>query len=329
VEALFYRFSNDFVLICVYLVLALSLNLINGYAGLFSLGHAGFWAVGAYCGSAFIVYAHQGAPGVPGFVLFAGGMAAGVAAAALAGLVVGLPCLRLQGDYLAIATLGFSLIVVNVLDNLDVVGGSRSFPFGNLSWPEGALYDLRMRVGHDLVHMLLGAAAVWVCTLVIARLRYSSHGLAIVSLREDEVASQLCGVNIVKYKLFVFVLGAAFAGLAGVLYATYNARITPQAFSFMEGVKILLMVVLGGMGSLSGTFVAVIVLYEVPELLRLSRLTFFGAPIADWWVIVYALLLILLMILRPEGLLGNRELGALLRRRVPAGEPAGEEGPRP
>ena len=315
-ETLFLRFSNDFILICVYLLLALSLNLINGYAGLFSLGHAGFWAVGAYGGSAFIVYAHQAAPDIPGAVLFVGGAAVAIATAALTGLIVGLPCLRLRGDYLAIATLGFSLIVVNVLDNLDVVGGSRSFPFGDLTWPEGAIYDLGMRYGHRIVHMALGAAAVAACAFVISRLMHSSHGRAIVSLREDEVASELCGVNVVKYKLFVFVLGAAFAGLAGILYATSSARITPQAFSFMEGVKILLMVVLGGMGSLSGTFVAVIVLYEVPELLRLSNVTLFGTPVADWWVIVYALLLVLLMILRPQGLLGNREFPEVFERLV-------------
>jgi branched-chain amino acid transport system permease protein len=323
VDALFVRFSNDFVMICVYLVLALSLNLINGYAGLFSLGHAGFWAVGAYSGSAFVVYMHQAAPAVPGWVLFAAGAIVAVTAAAVVGLAVGLPCLRLRGDYLAIATLGFSLIVVNVLNNLDVVGGSRSFPFAPLSWPEGAIYDLRARSAHAWVHAILGILAVTLCAFVIARLRHSRHGRAIVSLREDEIASELCGVNVVKYKLFVFMLGASFAGLAGILYATYSARITPETFGFMEGVKILLMVVLGGMGSISGTFVAVIVLYEVPELLRLSRITIAGEPIADWWVIIYALLLVGLMILRPQGLLGSREFRDIWRARRTA-PPAGD-----
>ena len=315
-EEFFLRFSKDVVLICIYLVLALSLNLINGYAGLFSLGHAGFWAVGAYCGSAFIVYAHNAAPGFSPAWLFVVGVLVGIAGAALAGLLVGLPCLRLQGDYLAIATLGFSLIVVNVLNNLNFVGGSRSFPFGMLSWPGGPIYDLGARVGHEVVHIIFGVASVAICTVVIRNVRHSSHGLAIVSLREDEVASALCGVNIVKYKLFVFVLGAAFAGLAGVLYATYNARISPEAFNFMEGVKILLMVVLGGLGTISGTFVAVVVLYEVPELLRLSQVTILGAPIADYWAIVYALLLVVLMIMRPQGLLGNMEITDLLGRRA-------------
>jgi branched-chain amino acid transport system permease protein len=317
VEGLFFRFSNDLILICIYLVLALSLNLINGYAGLFSLGHAGFWAVGAYCGSAFIVYAHYAAPAVPGVLLFAAAIAVAAAAAALAGLAIGLPCLRLQGDYLAIATLGFSLIVVNVLNNLNVVGGARSFPFAPLSWPDGALYDQRLRVSHNVVHLVLGVCAVALCAVVIRNLRHSGHGRAILSLREDEVASQHVGVNVVKYKLLVFVLGAAFAGLAGLLFATFNARITPDAFNFMKGVEILLMVVLGGLGSISGTFISVIILYEVPELLRLSRLTILGAPIADWWVIIYALLLILLMILRPQGLLGNKELIDVIRARMP------------
>jgi len=310
VDAFFYRFANDFVLISIYLVLALSLNLINGYAGLFSLGHAGFWAIGAYSGSAFIVYCHMAMPGVPGTVLFLGGAIVGAAAAAIAGLIVGLPCLRLEGDYLAIATLGFSLIVINLIDNLDVLGGAVSFPFGSLSWPPGMIYDLSARVAHNVAHMGLGAAAVIVTAVVIRNIRHSSHGRAIVSMREDDMASQLCGINTVKYKLFVFVLGAAFAGVAGVLFATYTARITPEAFGFMEGVKILLMVVLGGMGSLSGTFIAVVILYEVPEILRLSMggYQLLGYPIADWWAILYALMLVLLMILRPQGLLGNREI---------------------
>ncbi len=309
-ETFFFRFANDFVMISIYLVLALSLNLINGYAGLFSLGHAGFWAVGAYAGSAFIVYAHLAAPALPGVVLFGGGVIVAIAAAAAAGLVIGLPCLRLEGDYLAIATLGFSLIVINVVNNIPAVGGAVSFPMGGLSWPSGSLYDLSARVMHNVVHMGLGLAAVVLTTVVIRNIRHSTHGRAIVSMREDDMASQLCGINTVKYKLFVFVLGAGFAGIAGVLYATYVTRISTEAFSFMEGVKILLMVVLGGMGSLSGTFVAVILLYEIPEVLRLSfgNYPVFGYPVADWWVIVYALILITLMILRPEGLLGNREL---------------------
>jgi len=309
VAGLFFTLSNDFVLICIYLVLALSLNLINGYAGLFSLGHAGFWAVGAYCGSAAVVYAHAAAPSLPGVPLFLFGGVVAVAAAALAGLAIGLPCLRLQGDYLAIATLGFSLIVVNVVTNLAVVGGSRSFPFDTLAWPEGMLYDLRLRVSHNVVHIILAAAAVAVTVVVIRNLRHSNHGRAILSLREDEVASELSGVNIVKYKLIVFVIGAAFAGLAGILFATYNARISIEEFGFMAGVTILLMVVLGGMGSLSGTFIAVILLYEIPERLRLTQFQLFGKPLADYWVVIYSLALILLMILRPQGLLGNRELG--------------------
>lgn len=309
-DALFFRLANDFVMIGVYLVLALSLNLINGYAGLFSLGHAGFWAVGAYAGSATIVYAHAAAPAVPGVVLFGLGLSVAVIAAALSGLLIGLPCLRLEGDYLAIATLAFALIVTNVISNLDFLGGAVAFPFGGLAWPEGALYDLRERVAHNVVHIALATAAVAVTTVVIRNLRRSTHGRAIVSMREDDVASQLSGINTVKYKLFVFVLGAGLAGAAGVLYATYNAGVNPAAFDFMEGVKILLMVVLGGMGSLSGTFIAVILLYEVPEVLRLTLGSYeiLGSPIGEWWVFVYAILLILLMILRPQGLLGNREI---------------------
>jgi len=326
VEGLFFRFANDFVMIGIYLVLALSLNLINGYAGLFSLGHAGFWAVGAYTGSACIVYMHALHPGVPGAALFCLGMCAAVVFSALAGLLLGLPCLRLRGDYLAIATLGFSLIVVNVLDNLNVVGGARGFPFGRLEWPDSAVYQLSARLHHNVIHMILAVAAVVVCTLVIRNIVRSSHGRAIISIREDELAGQMCGINIVKYKLFVFVLGAAFAGAAGVLYSTFNYRIEPRAFDFMAGVRILLMVVLGGMGSLTGTFIAVVILYEAPELLRLSNLELLGQPVADWWAIIYALLLVGLMLLRPQGLLGKREITdivALPRTRRAAARLAG------
>jgi branched-chain amino acid transport system permease protein len=233
-------------------------------------------------------------------------------AAALAGLAIGLPCLRLRGDYLAIATLGFSLIIVNVLDNLNVVGGARGLPFETFDWPMHFIYQLKLsRVNHYLVHMALAAVAVIVCTIVIRNVIHSRHGRALLSIREDELAGEMCGINIVKYKLFVFVLGAAFAGLAGILYATFIYRIEPRAFDFMEGVRILLMVVLGGMGSLSGTFIAVVLLYEVPVILRLSPWTLFGYPVADYWAIIYALLLIVLMILRPQGLLGSREISQL------------------
>lgn len=300
-------------MICIYLVLALSLNLINGYAGLFSLGHAGFWAVGAYTGSAFVIYMNAAGYAAHPVLLFALAVFIAVIAAALAGLAVGLPCLRLRGDYLAIATLGFSLIVVNVLDNLGAVGGARGMPFETFDWPMHVIYQLKLsRAGHYILHMFLAGAAVVLCALVIRNVIRSSHGRAILSIREDELAGEMCGINIVKYKLFVFVLGAAFAGLAGILYATFIYRIEPRAFDFMEGVKILLMVVLGGMGSLSGTFIAVVVLYEVPVLLRLSTWRLLGYPVADYWAIIYALLLVGLMLLRPQGLLGNRELSEIL-----------------
>jgi branched-chain amino acid transport system permease protein len=310
-EAFFYRFANDFVMISIYLVLALSLNLINGYAGLFSLGHAGFWAVGAYVGSAFVVYVHEAYAVIPAWALFGGSLATGMLGAALAGLIIGLPCLRLKGDYLAIATLGFSIVVVNIIENINAVGGARSFPFGAHEKPDGAIFQLTARAQHNVVNMAFAFVAVVICAAVIRNLVRSSHGRAIQSIREDELAGEMCGINMVAYKLFVFVLGAAFAGMAGVLYATYQYRITAHAFDFMEGVRILLMVVLGGMGSMTGTFVAVIVLYELPELLRLSSLELFGYPVADYWKILYALLLIILMLARPQGLLGRMELSDL------------------
>ena len=201
------------ILLCgIYMILAMSLNLINGKCGQFSLGHAGFWAVGAYTGAAFTVFIPWP---LPGFALLLLSCVVAFGASALAGLIIGIPCLRLRGDYLAIATLGFGEIIRIILINMDVVGGPRGFTdipkLSNLFW-----------------------VYLWVLiTIVIfSNLMRGTHGRAIISIREDEIAAESMGIYTFKYKTFAFVLGAGLAGVAGTLFAHAQQFISPQNFTF-------------------------------------------------------------------------------------------------
>ncbi len=267
----------------VFIILALGLNLINGIAGQFSLGHAGFWAVGAYVGASYGVFF---APAfLPDFVNLLISNVLAIIAASIAGILVGVPCLRLRGDYLAIATLGFGEIIRIIINNLDVVGGPRGFTniphWSNLFW----IY-------------------LWVviCVVMLANLLRGTHGRAIISIREDEIAAAAMGVNTTKYKTLAFVIGAGMAGLAGSLFAHAQQFIHPSSFSFMWSVIILLMIILGGMGSMTGAIVGAVFLTFLPEFLRL-----FGETVSEWRMVIYSLLLIFLMLLRPQGIFGKHE----------------------
>ncbi|MDC1174251.1 branched-chain amino acid ABC transporter permease [Bacteriovoracaceae bacterium] len=270
----------------IFIILAVSLNLINGICGQFSLGHAGFWAVGAYTGAAFTVFLDLP---VPGFVnLF---LSCGVSfiAAALAGLLIGVPCLRLRGDYLAIATLGFGEIIRIVIMNMDSVGGPRGFTdipkLANIGW-----------------------VYLWVVIIIVfvSNLLRGSHGRAIISIREDEIAAESMGIYTFKYKTLAFVIGAGFAGVAGTLYAHTQEFISPMGFTFMWSVIILLMIILGGLGSITGSVVGAIILTLLPEFLR-----FFGQTVSEWRMVIYSLLLISLMLARPGGIFGKHEFNVL------------------
>lgn len=267
--------------LCINIILAVSLNLINGFTGQLSLGHAGFMAVGAYAAVVMTNILNQP---------FIVGIAVACAAAALAGFIIGVPTLRLKGDYLAIATLGFGEIIRVVLQNIDYVGG----PAGILgitqltTWP-----------------WLFGATVITV--LVIVNLINSSYGRAIISVREDEIASELMGINTTRYKILAFVVGAMFAGLAGAMYAHYFYIIKPETFNFMKSFDILVMVVLGGLGSTTGAIIAAIFI------------TVLTAALQKWAairMILYALILIIIMIYRPQGLMGNKELTAKIFGRI-------------
>jgi branched-chain amino acid transport system permease protein len=275
-----------FILSGIYIILAVSLNLINGICGQFSLGHAGFWAVGAYSGAAYSVY---GALNVPDPVNLIISCTIGFLTAALAGVIIGVPCLRLRGDYLAIATLGFGEIIRIVVMNTDAIGGPRGFTdipkWSNAFW----------------IYLF-----VIVTILVIANIMRGTHGRAIISIREDEIAADSMGIYTFKYKTMAFVIGAGFAGIAGSLYAHYTQFLHPNGFTFMWSVIILLMIILGGLGSITGSIVGAVILTVLPEILR-----FMGDTVSQWRMVIYSVLLILLMLLKPEGIFGKHEFNPL------------------
>ena len=295
------------IYVMINMLLAMSLNLVNGYTGQFSLGHAGFMAVGAYT-SAYLSTLIPVAPGglqIFSFLIYA--IAGGLAAAA-AGYLVGLPSLRLKGDYLAIVTLGFGEIIRVVLLNTPAVGGARGMYgiAGPNDWDLGGFIVSKFVIGYS--HALLW---ILICFFTIWRLIRSSHGRAFLSVREDEVAAEAMGINTTQSKVRAFVLSSFFAGIAGSIFAHYAAYLNPSSFAFMRSVDAVIMVVLGGMGSLSGSLMAAVFITVVPELLRpLQEIT--GV---DLRMVIYALSLVLLMILRPKGLFGNLELSDILRRR--------------
>ena len=263
------------------IILAASLNLINGYTGQFSLGHAGFMAVGAYVGVVLTTNFHAVFP----VAILAGGIAAG-----LLGALIGLPTLRLRGDYLAIATLGLGEIVRIVIINVPYVGGAAGFKgiqhLTNFTW----------------VFFLMLATLFLIKNFVNSR-----HGRACLAIRENEIAAESMGVNTTVYKVLAFTIGAFFAGVAGVLFGHNMYILSPASFTFMQSFNILIMVVMGGLGSMTGSIAGALVV------------TFLSAALASFpnaRMIIYALALILLMFYRPQGLFGYVEITAMqpLRR---------------
>jgi branched-chain amino acid transport system permease protein len=293
------------ILIGINIILAVSLNIINGHAGQFSLGHAGFMAIGAYS-SAFLTYYYFGPyvekmpEGTMQLVaqngLFVVALIAGGLVSALAGYLVGLPSLRLRGDYLAIVTLGFGEIIRVIILNIEKLGAARGLSgvptWGNFFW----------------VFFF-----AWMTVLVSMRLVNAAIGRAFLSVREDEIAAEAMGVNTTAYKVKAFVIGSFFAGVAGGLYGHYLAYLNPSMFTFIKSFEVIAMVVLGGMGSISGSIVAAIVLTFLPEGLRVVKDVFHLS--SDPRMVIYSVLLIVLMRTRPQGLLGRRELWDVFSRR--------------
>ncbi len=270
----------------IFMILAMGLNVINGFCGQFSLGHAGFWAIGAYASA---VYSTFFALPIPVELNLLIAIFVGYISSALFGLVVGIPCLRLRGDYLAIATLGFGEIVRIAIINTDYIGGPRGFT-GIPKWVD---------IGHVYLWVIL-------VLIFLRNFKYSTHGRAVISIREDEIAAESMGINLVRYKVKAFVLGAGLAGIAGALFAHSQQFLHPNNFNFMWSVVILVMVILGGLGSLTGSLIGALIITLLPEMLK-----FFGEDVAKIRMIIYPIMLILLMILRPKGLLGTLEWGFL------------------
>jgi branched-chain amino acid transport system permease protein len=270
-------------------ITSLGLNIIYGYTGQFSLGHAAFYGIGAYF-SALMVKG-LALEGAASFFL---ALLSGAMAAALVALLVGLPILRLRSDYLGIATLGFGIMVKVALDNLDrlipMMGGSRG------------MSGIPKLTNFTITYFLAVAAIIFLRNFV-----YSSQGRACISIREDEIAAETMGINTTKYKTLAFVMGCFYAGLAGGLYAHLYVFLHPSNFDFLKSFDPLLIVVLGGLGSMSGTIVAAIGWTFLLEGLRVIL----PPQILDWRMVIYPLLLIAVMLLRPQGLLGGSEFAFL------------------
>jgi branched-chain amino acid transport system permease protein len=260
------------------LLAVMGLALVLGFTGQFSLGHAGFMAVGAYTAGALSMYLHL----PPVVAMIGGGLAA-----AVAGLIVGLPSLRLTGDYLAVVTLGFNGIIIVLIQNAEWLGGAKGLiglpTFTNFGW--------------TFTFVLVGG-------LSLRNLLASAQGRVFKAVRDNEIATRSLGIDTTRAKVTAFVIGAFWAGIAGGLVAFHRGSIFPSQFQYDRSIELVAMVVLGGTGSLSGPLIASSVLTALPEVLR---------PIAQYRMVIYAMLLIGMMILRPKGLLGARELSEFIR----------------
>jgi len=284
------------------IILAVSLNLVNGYTGQFSLGHAGFMSVGAYVGAYITMnlgsrwLGEAGGSAAQQGMLFTGGLLGGGLAAAAAGLVVGIPSLRLKGDYLALVTLGFGEIIRVIIQNVEALGGA---------------LGLNGIPNYTTVFWVYSVVALAIFTVVC--LVHSTYGRGFLATKDDEIAAESVGLNTTRYKIVAFVVGAFFAGVAGGLYGHFKMTITPTGFDFTKSIEIVVMVILGGMGNTPGVVLAAILLTLLPEVLR---------PVAQYRMIVYSLLLIVLMLLRPQGLFNLNFRILFTKRRPPANSAA-------
>ncbi len=290
-------FLQVFCLAGINIVLAVSLNLINGFTGQFSIGHAGFMAIGAYSSAYVTVTFGERIQAALGFlpaigresVLLLLGLSIAALLAAIAGFIVGVPSLRLRGDYLAIVTLGFGEIIRVFILNIDAVGGARGFSgiprLANFFW----IY-------------LFAAATI----LVVYRIVHSSFGRTLVAIREDEIAAEAMGVHTTRAKVISFVVSSAMAGVAGGLFAHYLMYIHTNSFTFLKSFEIIIMIVIGGLGSISGSVLGAVLFIGLTEGLR---------EFAQYRMILFSLLLIVIMIVRPQGILGHKEFVTFLTRR--------------
>ena len=274
--------------ICINIILAVSLNLIIGVAGQFSLGHAGFMGIGAYA-SAILTKMY---PNMTGMLI---GIVVGFLLSTIIALIVAIPTLRLKGDYLAIATLGFAEIIRIIVLNMEITNKA------------AGLANIPKLVNWNLIYV-----AVVLTILVVANFKRSAMGRACLSIKEDEIASEAMGINTTKYKTIAFVIGAILASLAGAYYANTFYVIRPETFGFAKSIDILVIVVFGGMGSITGSIIAAIALGIINTLLQ---------GFSAIRMIIYAVTIVMIMIFRPKGLLGDKEFTmvkvlSFLKRRI-------------
>ncbi len=308
---------------CYLIILAASLNLVLGFLGQLSLGHCGFMAIGAYA-AALISLACQRA-GVfdaksgPAFVLVLFGciLAAGVLSA-IVGLLVGIPALRLKGDYLAIITLGFGMIIVNIINNLPFAG-QEGLALGSAS---ASLYKNGLGFGTaaKVTYSWVAIGVTLVCMTLMFMYVRSKYGRAIRAIRDDEIAASASGINTSYYKIITFTFSAFFAGVTGALYACSNATLSTSSFAFSNGgilnsTFVVVMVVLGGMGSLTGSMISAVIMfllnYEIKNGPWVKSLTGLLAGIFTYPMLVYALILIAVIMFRPKGIFGTYEFSLL------------------
>lgn len=315
IEVVYVDYIN---LIGLAIILAVGLNVVNGLTGQFSLGHAGFMAIGAFVGAWMSIMLTYGKvdtgplehASLGSFLLCL--LVSGLAAALL-GVVVGAPALRLKGDYLAIATLGFAEIVRIILLAQDSLGG-----------PTGLKRIPKMPLLPGTAEWDGGTSVFWIYLVVFivvalaVLLQRSTFGRALIAIRENELAAETMGINASRLKVMAFIFGAFFAGVAGALYAHYQHSVRPDDFTAVRSIEVVVMLVLGGLGSITGAITGAIAVTLLPQALRPLEE---ALEVDGLSMVVYALLLVTMMIFRPQGIFGQRELSLkLLRRLIPGGK---------
>lgn len=289
-------FFNILIVTGIYVILALGLNLTTGFAGQVSLGHAAFYAIGAY--TAAILSTKFG------FTIWITLPVSAVVTWAV-GALLGLPSLRVREDFLAVVTMGLGLIIQSLALNLNITGGPMGL--GNIK-PLTVFGRQFGMFGFFVFELIL----IVILTFALYRIVNSRVGRALISVREDETVANTLGINATKYKVLAFAIGAMYAGIAGTLFAHYFTYVSPDSFGFMESAIILSMVVLGGLGSIKGSIIGAIILSIAPELLR---------GLQDYRILIYGLLLVVMMRYRPQGLFGQTSIVKLqVRNKVVKGE---------
>lgn len=276
-------FQGIIILACINIILATSLNITTGFLGQIALGHAGFLAIGAY--SSALISMSLSSSGMPNILRFLIAILAGGILSAICGFFVGIPALRLRGDYLAIITLGFGEIIRVVILNLKITGGGKSL------------------MGIDNLSNIYVVFGITVCVVAILfTFIRSKYGRAIMAIREDDIASEASGINNTYYKVLAFTVASFFAGIAGGIYAHYLTVLNASNYGFMKSTEYVVMVVLGGMGSLTGSILSAIILTILPEALR---------AFSEYRMLLYSIVLIIVMIFKPSGLLGTHEFSLI------------------